>query len=81
MGLRNERGGADLIPERQSVRHLFQAAHHALVPEVVRKRLRPLGEKLHDLRGDVTDSLLAWTKQEAILKTPLKCVMKLVLPP
>lgn len=60
--VRNERGGADLIPERQPVRHLFQAAHHALVPEVVRKRLRPLGEQLHDLRCDVTDSLLFQAK-------------------
>lgn len=60
--VRNERGGADLVPERQPVRHLLQAAHHALVPEVVRKRLRPLGEKLHDLRRDVADSLLLRAK-------------------
>ena len=37
---------------------VLDAAHHPLVPEVVGKRLRPLGEELHDLGRDLPDSPL-----------------------
>lgn len=40
----------DLISEGKPVGHLFEAAHHALIPEVVRKGLCPFCEQLHDFR-------------------------------
>lgn len=38
-----------LVASGHVVRHVFEAAHHPVVPEVVRKRLRPLGQQLHQL--------------------------------
>lgn len=37
---------------------LLQAAHHSLIPEVIREGLRPLRQQLEDLRSDFPDSLL-----------------------
>lgn len=41
---------ADLISKGKTMGHLFEAAHHALIPEVVRKGLCPFCEQLHDFR-------------------------------
>lgn len=38
------------------VRHVLEATHHPLVPEVVRKRLRPLGQQLHQLRRHLAET-------------------------
>lgn len=41
--------GTDLISSGQMMAHLFQAAHHPLISEVIGKRLCPLSQQLQDL--------------------------------
>lgn len=48
----------DLLSAGEPVGQLLQAAHHSLIPEVVREGLRPLRQQLEDLWGDFPDSLL-----------------------
>lgn len=54
-----------LIPSGHVVRHVLEAAHHPLVPEVVRKRLRPLGQQLHQLRRHLAETNLEKVSQKA----------------
>lgn len=42
-------GSAHLVSTGHLVRHVLEATHHPLVPEVVGKRLRPLSQQLHQL--------------------------------
>lgn len=41
---------AYLISKGKAMGHLFEAAHHALIPKVVREGLCPFCEQLHDFR-------------------------------
>lgn len=43
----------DLVSTGQPVGQILQAAHHPLVPEVVREGFRPLRQQLEDLRADL----------------------------
>ena len=52
----NSRFDTDLISSGYVVRHVLQASHHPLVPEVVRKRLRPFGQQLHQLGRHLTET-------------------------
>lgn len=47
---------ANLIPSSHMVRHVLEAAHHPLIPEVVWKRLGPLRQQLHQLGGHLTET-------------------------
>lgn len=38
------------------MRHVLETTHHPLVPEVVRERLGPLGQELHQLWSHVTET-------------------------
>lgn len=49
---------ANLVPSGHVMSHVFKAAHHPLVPEVVWKRLSPLSQQLHQLRGHLTETNL-----------------------
>lgn len=51
-----EQTDANLVPSGDVVRHVLQAAHHPLVPEIVRKRFCPLGQQLHQLRRHLTEA-------------------------
>lgn len=55
---------ADLFSTGQPVGQLLQAAHHPLVPEVVREGFRPLRQQLEDLRGDLPHSHLEEEDQD-----------------
>ena len=46
----------NLVTSGHVVRHVLEAAHHPVVPEVVWKRLRPLGQQLHQLRCYLTET-------------------------
>lgn len=48
----------DLISSGYVVRHVLEASHHPLVPEVVRKRLCPFGQQLHQLGRHLTETNL-----------------------
>lgn len=56
--------GTDLISSGQMMAHLFQAAHHPLISEVIGKRLCPLSQQLHDLWSNVPYSDLRTTRKK-----------------
>lgn len=58
------RNTSDLFSTGQPVGQLLQAAHHPLVPEVVREGFRPLRQQLEDLWGDLPHSHLEEEDQD-----------------
>lgn len=49
---------ADLVAPGHMLRHVLQAAHHPLIPEVVRKRLCPLSQQLDQFGCHLTEAYL-----------------------
>lgn len=46
----------DLIPSGHVLRHVLEAAHHPVISEVVRERLGPFGQQLHQLWRYLTET-------------------------
>lgn len=64
------RNTSDLFSTGQPVGQLLQAAHHPLVPEVVREGFRPLRQQLEDLRGDLPHSHLEEGDRDKQVRKP-----------
>lgn len=68
-------GKTDLVATGQPVGQILQAAHHPLVPEVVREGFRPLRQQLEDLGGDLPHPHLMEEGQTGVRKTSVRvCV-------
>ena len=58
------RAPTNLVAPSDVVRHVLEAAHHPLVPEVIGEGLGPLRQQLHQLGGHLADTDL--TTQQGV---------------